>query len=91
MHDHYGTDLEKRLAVAEKKGYEVTGDRLKTAPRGFDKNHPKIELLRHKSIHLGRTIGFDDVIHTSALVDEVKKDWRATRPLVEWIAEHAIA
>lgn len=91
VHDHYGADLENRLAVAEKKGYEVTGDRLKTAPRGIDKNHPKIELLRHKSIHLGRTIGFEPIIHTPDLVGEVKKDWRAVRPLVEWIAEHAVA
>ncbi|MBC7277437.1 MAG: TIGR02453 family protein, partial [Nocardioides sp.] len=44
-----------------------------------------------KSIHLGRTIGFEPIIHTPDLVDEVKKDWRAVRPLIEWIAEHAVA
>ncbi len=33
---------------------EVSGERLKTAPRGYVLNHTKIELLRHKQ--LGPTI-----------------------------------
>lgn len=90
-HDHYGADLEKRLATAVKKGYEVGGDVLKTKPRGYDADHPRIALLRHKSLTLGRTIGFEPVIHTAALVGEVRKDWRAIRPVSEWIAEHAQA
>jgi uncharacterized protein (TIGR02453 family) len=88
-HDRFGTDLEKRLATATRKGYEVGGDTLKTKPRGYDIDHPRIDLLRHKSLLLGRQIGFEPVIHTAALVDEVKKDWRAIRPLVEWIDDHA--
>jgi len=27
------------------------------------------------------------VIHTPKLVDVVRKDWRALKPLVEWVAE----
>ncbi|MEP9382200.1 DUF2461 domain-containing protein [Nocardioides sp. KR10-350] len=88
VHDTYGAELEKRLAVLEKKGYDVTGERLKTAPRGYDKDHHRIELLRHKSLAAGRSLGFEPVIHTAALLDEVRRDWRAVRPLVEWITEH---
>lgn len=91
VHDTYGADFEKRLRAVEKKGYEIGGERLKTAPRGYAKDHPKIELLRHKSLTAGRPLGFEPVIHTAALADEVRKDWRAIRPLVEWIAEHSQA
>jgi len=88
-HDTYGADLHKRLATAERKGYEVGGETLKTKPRGYEADHPRIELLRHKSLTLGRMIGFEPVIHTAALLDEVRRDWRAIRPVSEWIAEHA--
>ncbi|MCW2785058.1 MAG: hypothetical protein JWP74_1575, partial [Marmoricola sp.] len=60
---------------------------LKTTPRGYDADHPRIDLLRHKSLTIGRSYGFEPVIHTPELVDAVRKDWRASRPLIEWIAE----
>ena len=90
-HDHYGMELEKLLAAATKKGYEVGGEKLKTKPRGYDAAHPRIDLLRHKSLTLGRSLGFEPVIHTAAVAEEVRKDWRALRPVVEWIALHATA
>jgi uncharacterized protein (DUF2461 family) len=77
------------VATLTRKGFEIGGDKLKTKPRGFDADHPRIELLRHKSLTAGRSLGFGPVIHTSALLDEVRKDWRAVRPLTEWITEHA--
>ena len=87
--DHLGIELEKRVAALRRKGFEIGGDMLKTKPRGYDAGHPRIELLRHKSLTAGRSIGFEPVIHTPALLHEVRKDWRAVRPLTEWIAEHA--
>ena len=85
-HEATGKELEKILKTLEKKGFEIGGDRLKTSPRGYDAEHPRIELLRHKSITVGRPYGFDKVIHSPALVDAVRKDWRAMKPLVEWVA-----
>jgi hypothetical protein len=35
-----------------------------------------------------RVIGFEPVIHTPELLALVRKDWRATRPLVEWAQRH---
>jgi hypothetical protein len=37
-----------------------------------------------------RVIGFEPVIHTPKLLDLVRKDWRATRPLVEWAQRHGV-
>ena len=88
-HDRHGPELERIVRKLLKAGWEIGGDRLQTAPRGYDVDHPRIELLRHKSLFAGRDYGFDDVIHTSALVDRVRQDWRETNTLVDWLVRHA--
>lgn len=82
-----GKQLERILAKVEKAGFTVGGEKLKTTPRGYDADHPRIELLRHKSLTVGHDHGFAPVIHTPELVAAVRKDWKACRPLVEWVAE----
>jgi len=85
-HEATGKELQRILTRLEKAGFEIGGERLKTSPRGYDADHPRIELLRHKSIVAGRPYGFDPVIHSPELVDAVRKDWRALKPLVEWVS-----
>jgi uncharacterized protein (TIGR02453 family) len=84
-----GTELERIVAALVTDGWSVGGDTLKTSPRGYDADHPRIELLRHKSLFLQHSHGFEPVIHTPELLDLVRDDWRALRPLVEWVADHA--
>lgn len=87
-HERFGPDLEALVAGLEGQGFEVGGDTLKTHPRGFDSDHPRIELLRHKSLTLGKQHGFGPEIHTATALDLVREDWRALRPLVEWAQRH---
>ena len=87
--DTSGPKLRRVVNKLEKGGWEIGGERLKTAPRGYDADHPRIDLLRHKSLTAGRSYGFDDVIHSPALLDRVRDDWRALRPLVTWVLTHA--
>ncbi|MGH3444437.1 MAG: DUF2461 domain-containing protein, partial [Nocardioidaceae bacterium] len=82
-----GHELEKLLAGLTRAGLDVGGERLKRPPRGFDAEHPRVHLLKHKSLTAGRDYGFEQVIHTSELLDRVRQDWRRMRPLVEWIAD----
>ena len=84
-----GRALQRILDRLRKQGWEQGGEKLKTTPRGYDADHPRIDLLRHKSLTLGRSYGFEPVIHTSNLLDRVRADWRAGRPFVEWVAENA--
>ena len=90
-HDTFWPELEKILRSLEKQGFEIGGDRLKTTPRGYDADHPRIELLRHKSLTLGHQLGFEPVIHTPELLDLVRDDWRALRPLVEWVSPRRLS
>jgi uncharacterized protein (TIGR02453 family) len=86
-----GRELMTLLATLERSGWAVSGDRLKTAPRGYDAQHPRIELLRYKAIHASRSYGFEPVIHTAALRNRIAEDWRAGAPLIGWLSDHAAA
>jgi hypothetical protein len=35
---------------------------------------------------VGRSYGFDAVIHSPGLLDAVRQDWRDLRPLVDWVS-----
>ena len=84
--DRYGPELERIVADLVAAGWELGGDRLKTSPRGYDADHPRIALLRHRSMTLGRDHGFVPYVHTAELLEKVRADWRAATPFVEWVA-----
>ena len=85
--DLTGPRLVRTVAKLERAGFTVGGDRLKTTPRGYAADHPRIELLRHRSLTVGREYGFEPIIFRPEFVDAVRADWKATRPLVEWVSE----
>ncbi|SDT34407.1 DUF2461 domain-containing protein [Microlunatus soli] len=86
--DVRGPELERLLARLRRAGWELGGDRLKTSPRGFSADHPRIELLRHRSLTLGKSFGFEPIIHSAELATAIGKEWRKARPLVEWITRY---
>jgi len=83
-----GERLQALLDELAGSGFEISGDRLKTSPRGYPADHPRIDLLRHRTLSATHLIGFEPVIHTAELVDLVRADWRALRPLVQWCERH---
>jgi uncharacterized protein (TIGR02453 family) len=83
-----GRELERLVAGYAADGWEVGGEQLKTSPRGYPADHPRIDLLRRKQLFVGRPYGFEG-LDDPAVLDRVRQDWRALRPLVEWIATHA--
>ncbi|WP_435595153.1 DUF2461 domain-containing protein [Tsukamurella tyrosinosolvens] len=89
--DLYGPALEKVIAKLRRTGWEIGGETLKTAPRGWDADHPRIELLRHKSLSAMRDYGFEEIIHTPKLVPQIRKHWRETSALLDWLVEHGDA
>ncbi len=89
VHDRHGAELERILGSLQVDGWELGGDKLKTSPRGYDADHPRIELLRHKSMAIGKNYGFEPFIHTPGLLDRVRADWREARPLIDWVLAHA--
>ena len=85
----HGPALEQVLAKLRRGKWEVGGDRLKTSPRGFTGDHPRIELLRHRSVVINKSYGFEPIIHSADLVDRIREDWRQARPLIDWVVANA--
>ncbi|MCA1689196.1 MAG: DUF2461 domain-containing protein [Actinobacteria bacterium] len=54
--DLTGAELEQAIAAAEAAGIETFGEALKTAPRGYPRDHPRVRLLRHKALGAGRRL-----------------------------------
>ena len=52
---------------------------LKTAPRGFDKEHPNVALLRKKGFIASRSFTDEEVL-SPGFADEVTKSFQAMRP-----------
>ncbi|MEO3870564.1 DUF2461 domain-containing protein [Nonomuraea sp. B12E4] len=69
-------------------GYTLAGERLKTRPRGFTEEHPRIALLRHKSLYAGTSFEPAPWVHTAEVRERVAAAWRAFAPLVEWQRTH---
>ena len=81
-----GVELERILAEVDAAGYEVGGDQLKTRPRGVDPEHPRLELLRYRSVTASRSYDPEPWLPTASALDHVRSGWRAMAPLIEWLA-----
>ena len=84
-----GRELESVVATLRNGGYEVGGhDVLKTAPRGYPKDHPRIDLLRHKGIVMSRSWPVGAWLGTRQVKDRVVTCLEAARPLTAWLERH---
>ena len=83
--DVQGAALERAVAAVRAAGFEVGGDRLTRAPRGYDADHPRIELLRQKSMVASRHWEPEPWLHTAEVLTRVRTAWRAITPLLDWL------
>ncbi len=65
---------------------DLLGQKLKTAPRGFAKDHPNIEFLRYKQYLVKRSFTDKEVL-AKGFQDEVVKTFRAMRPYFDFMSE----
>ncbi|MFC6934680.1 DUF2461 domain-containing protein [Actinomadura yumaensis] len=86
--DLSGKELETIVDGLREEGLEIGGDRLKTRPRGTPPDHPRLDLLRHRSLYAHEGWPSDPWMATSELVERVRVAWRRLRPLVEWGHTH---
>jgi uncharacterized protein (TIGR02453 family) len=84
--DQSGTRLERAVATVTESGLDVHApEELKTAPRGYPKDHPRIELLRMKGLVAARSWEPAAWVRTAAAKKRVVETLRATRPLLTWL------
>ena len=61
---------------------------LKTTPRGYPKDHPRIELLRHKGLVAMKAWPVASWLGTAAAKKRVVDVLRSAAPLLEWLHAH---
>ncbi len=79
-----GQELLRRVKKLEKE-YEIQGQALATAPRGFPRDHPRIRFLRHKGLTAGKAFGTPDWLSTGDAEQQIAKAWRGARPINDWL------
>ncbi|HZX03404.1 DUF2461 family protein [Kribbella sp.] len=72
----------------ERDGFAISGDLLKRPLRGYPADHPRAQLLRHRSLIASRPLGCDDWIHTPAAADHVLATFSQLRPLARWLTKN---
>lgn len=83
-----GPKLAAAIARAERAGLELWGESLATAPRGYPRDHPLIDLLRRKNLILGATLKAGGGVSRSDALQFVTRIWRGTAPVTAWLDEH---
>jgi uncharacterized protein (TIGR02453 family) len=87
--DHTGAEIEAVVAALVKQGYSVGAiSELKTAPRGFPKDHPRIALLRRKGLMVSKDFGAPAWIHTAKATARIREVWDGAADLNAWLDAH---
>jgi uncharacterized protein (TIGR02453 family) len=86
-----GEELAEHVERMRAAGLSVGGGEMKTTPRGYDRDHPRIEMLRWREVGVGRQWAIEPWIATPAVKDRVLETWEAMRPMADWLTSHVPA
>ena len=87
--DTTGTEIAGLVAELGRRGFDVGAhDELKTAPRGYAKDHPRVDLLRRSGLTAWRTWPVAPWMHGKQAVTKVRKAWQTAAPLCAWLDTH---
>ena len=87
--DRPGAELVQIVAGLEKADITVHGHgALKSAPRGYPADHPRITLLRYKGLTAWQQWPAGPWLEGAEARDRVVSFFRTTRPLCSWLHQH---
>jgi uncharacterized protein (TIGR02453 family) len=87
--DGPGAELEEIIATVEEADVTVHGHgALKSAPRGFPADHPRIVLLRYKGLTAWKQWPVEPWLESASAKDRVVSFFRTTSPLCAWLTTH---
>lgn len=89
--DDTGPELERVIGSLRRSRVQVGSghdEPLRTAPRGYARDHPRIELLRWKGCMASTEITDPATLESVRLRRRVVASWDRTRPLTDWLERH---
>jgi uncharacterized protein (TIGR02453 family) len=81
-----GPELARLVQAIRTSGMRVEDQGLKTAPRGYSRDHPRVELLRAKSLAALRSWEPAPWMSTKGALARITDAWRAAAPMNAWLA-----
>lgn len=83
-----GRELQKRVDALEKKGFQIEAmESLKRVPVGFDAEHPRAALLKHKGLGITFPKIPAGVRNSPKLSGWIVEQSAVVAPLVKWVEE----
>jgi uncharacterized protein (TIGR02453 family) len=80
--------LTRAIARAQRAGLALHEPDLVRAPRGYAADHPRLDLLRCKSLTVTRRHTLGAWLHRPKAGRTIRDELDAATPLVRWIREH---
>lgn len=70
-------------------GYDIGAmESLKTAPRGYAKDHPRVELLRMKGLTMGKAFPVAKWMHTPKALERILGVWSDAKAMDAWLGRN---
>lgn len=84
-------DVEAALDEVAEGGFApMREDELRTAPRGFAPDHPRIALLRLRHLAVGREDAPADWMWHPEALDVIEQSWRTVSVWCDWLTENIV-
>lgn len=88
--DASGAELSGLLHDLPEPVRSLIGGPLKRLPRGVPADHPRADLLRHRSLTTDVPLGSEDWLHTAAALDQVRAAVTDLSPFTSWFVRHVV-
>jgi len=91
IRSHLSADPKALRKVIDSKKFkdtfgELRGEQVKTAPKGYAKDHPAIDLLKYKSFYVFREFSNKEATDNN-FIKEITKTYKAIQPYFEYMSE----
>ncbi|MGV7221926.1 MAG: DUF2461 domain-containing protein [Nitrospinales bacterium] len=83
--DSTGKALKRIITKMNKKGLEFEGPEYKRVPSGYDKDHPRGDLLRRKGLSLWSEVLIPKELHSSKAIEFCINKFRDMLPFYKWL------
>jgi uncharacterized protein (TIGR02453 family) len=84
--DRTGAALVDIVASLRRKGVDaISRESLKTVPRGYDREHPRADLLKHKGLAAWRQWPVEPWLGTARARTNIEKFLQTAEPLRDWL------
>ena len=91
LRQEFAADPDSLRAIIHSKDFkeafgELKGEQLKTAPRGYAKDHPSVDLLRYKQFLVYQTFTNEEVISEDFAL-QLSEGFKSMRPFFDYMSD----